>query len=341
MSNPPKQQQRSRMVAAEDDPWISVSLLAEHTFCPRAGIIQHESQEEDTGEEQFHSGRGRVRTYYALEEIQKDLSMWRKRTLWAVGALFGSVVFYGLGAILVRLSLGPSPSQRPPYAAQLSACSSTCCCLVPVSLLLSVICGFLWLNVYLSHYRPAVRAIASIPDPNHTSSQPVNWWALLNAGFESRRLSEALRYPRWRLVGCPWRILVKGDLRIPVFRKRPSRGTTGERLYRQHYARMAAYCHLIETCEGAKSPYGIIMYGHSHDGITVPNKPGTRKTFHDSLLATRETISALGRVDPPSPDNLNKCSACPHSWRDRDTGQSVCGERFTWRPPNIRDEWDR
>src|SRR6267142_923284 len=88
-------------------------------------------------------------------------------------------------------------------------------------------------------------------------------------------------------------------------------------LFKQHYARMAAYCHLLEKCEHAYSPYGIILFGNSHEGITIPCQPGTKKTFHDSLLSARTTIANFRQVLPPYPRNPQICVLCPHSRRDR------------------------
>ena len=48
----------------------------------------------------------------------------------------------------------------------------------------------------------------------------MNWFGLLNLGFESIRLDDSLRDPDWRFDGRPWRILRKGSLSIPVFRTR-------------------------------------------------------------------------------------------------------------------------
>jgi len=300
MHGHPQPRSGGRMAATDDTPWVSVSLLAEHTFCPRAGVIQHESREEDTGEEKFHAPRGKA--FYTIKQIEKELTKWGNYTLiMLVITLFSFV------------------------------------CVVPIFILLW--CFLRWADIYYSHYLPAKNARASVPNPEHTEPQPTNWWALIQAGFEPRRLDEGLRDPRWRLVGCPWRILVKGDLRIPVFRKRLGRGDSGDKLYRQHYARMAAYCHLIQECEGASSPYGIVLFGHTYTGMTVPATPWTNKTFHDALVATREMVASLpGKVPPaPSVQDRGKCKLCPHSWRDRTTGLSVCGQRFNWVPPNIRD----
>lgn len=316
MSKPQKQERHSPMLAGSYTPWVAVSLLAEHIFCPRAAIIQHEANMEDTGEEPMWASQGRKKRYYSIAAIKRDLRNWAS----------------GMGvAVLVTLILWA-----------VTADSGAAPCVVSLGLLVSAIVAGGFLNIYFVHYLPAVRAAACVPNPNHTESQAVNWWGFLNAGFVSRRLGEGLRDSKWRLVGQPWRVLVKGDLRIPVFRKRFRRDSaTAEKLYRQHYARMAAYCHLLEVCEGAKSPYGVVLFGDSHKGVTVPNQPGSRKTFHTGLLELRDTLSNYKHRTPP-PADLRRCKACPHSWRDRQTGTSVCGQRFNWRPPNIKsDEFDR
>jgi hypothetical protein len=195
----------------------------------------------------------------------------------------------------------------------------------------------LYICIFL--YIPAKLARASVPDSNHTESQVVKWWGLINAGFRPIRPQDQYRDPQWHLAGCPWRILVKGDLRIPVFRKRPSKGNSGDRLFKQHYTRMAAYCHLLEKCEHAQSPYGIVLFGNSHKGLTVPSQPGTKKTFHDSLVSARRTIATIPQVLPQHPANTQTCVLCPHSKRDVLTNASICGTRFYWNPPNYKDDY--
>lgn len=321
MNYPSGVRKSSRMVADRETPWISVSLLAEHIYCPRAGIIQCETQQEDTGEELFHLGRGKRRTFYDFPQLQRAL----KRTfLYTCFTLLLSILL-----ALITFTLGNESAELAAAGTFGLFCTSLAC----------VIGIFRWLFIYFALYLPAKLARASVPDPRHTEPQMIHWWNLINAGFRPIRPQEQYRDVQWHLAGCPWRILVKGDVRIPVFRKRLNRGTAGEKLFRQHYARMAAYCHLIEKCEKAWSPYGIILLGDTHHGITVPCQPGTKKAFHDGLVQTRTTLANQYHVLPSYPSHLQLCVLCPHSRRDRVTGMSVCGTRFGWIPPNYKDTY--
>jgi len=140
---------------------------------------------------------------------------------------------------------------------------------------------------------------------------------------------------RWKLAGRPWRILAYGDLRIPVWRRRPSKNPVSNRLYPQHYVRMAAYCHLLEQAEpGAISPYGIVLEKQSYIGMTVPNLIPAKRSFHDALVSTRTLLERLP-IEPPAPNNPSSlCTHCPHNRPDDLTGISICGARFHWTPPD-------
>ncbi len=305
----------SRMLATRDEPWVSVSLLAEYVYCARAGVIQHETAEEDTGEEQdrYHAARSKPpKVFYTLGQIRRELERLQKNLLvFALGTAF-SVIGYLF---------------RPMFALAIVIC-----------IVFLAIYGGQWLDIYFSHYLKAKNARAVVPDANHTESQAVQWWSLVNAGFQPTKPQDQYRDIQWHLAGCPWRVLVKGDLRIPVFKKRPRRQGE-ERLFKQHYARMAAYCHLLEKCEGAKSPYGIVLFGDTLAGMTVPNAPGSNKAFHDGLVGARATLAKLHDDEYiPHPDSKT-CKNCPHSKRDRATEESVCGTRFNWTPPNFRDDY--
>jgi hypothetical protein len=345
------QRQPSRMNAGRNDPWISVSLLAEQTYCPRAGIIQYETAAEDTGEELFHLGRTKIPAFYDFKQMIRAI----KRTFISIliisVILLVSFIFSDIFLFSVYLqepnntentsnlsTITPThitPS-APNYALLLGLLFGIVL-VVCLLLLIRNILRLLYICIFL--YIPAKLARASVPDPHHTEVQGVKWWSLINAGFRPIRPQDQYRDSQWHLAGCPWRILVKGDLRIPVFRKRPGRGNSGDRLFKQHYARMAAYCHLLEKCEHAQSPYGIVLFGNSHRGLTVPYQPGTKKTFHDSLVNARRTIANIPKVLPQHPANTQTCVLCPHSKRDNVTGASVCGSRFYWIPPNYKDNY--
>jgi hypothetical protein len=208
--------------------------------------------------------------------------------------------------------------------------------------------------------RNALSVTGKAPDPDSDEVQPVNWWEMYHAGFRAKKL-EKLWDENWKLSGRPWFFLYHGSLLIPVFRQhRPT-----EHLYPQHFVRMAAYCHLVETCVGKKTPYGIIIFGRTYDGVAIPNSPASRKAFHDELVKARRVVTAAHRddelPDAPAPDRSNLCFECPIGrptvWDGGDSDCQVrgvpvpvcpakgvgrrlyhsrCGDRFGWLPPHIR-----
>ena len=178
----------------------------------------------------------------------------------------------------------------------------------------------------------------------------------MKAGFESITYQDTLRDERWKLAGRPWRVLRKGGMRIPVFLMR-----RGNKVKFQHIARMAAYCHLIETCEGAESPYGIVLFNGTYDGIAIPNAPGPRKAFHSALVKSRKIINdSIEGKDPEPPSNRQICYYCPNGrpvsyipgeTEHKKMGEplpvhiipafpagydfhSACGDRFRWVAPH-------
>ena len=50
------------------------------------------------------------------------------------------------------------------------------------------------------------------PDPYHEEMQPVNWFGLLNLGYQSEEVHEPLRDGDWNFEGKPWRLLRPGQL---------------------------------------------------------------------------------------------------------------------------------
>ncbi len=314
---------QSRLAATDNTPWMSVSLLAEHTFCHRAAVIQHESNDADTGEDPPLLKGRRRRVYLTLGQLRRALK--RRRNVFAATMLATAAS----GAAY-------STTSNPWWGLLFYA-----------GVLASGITLFRWFGFWLTEWLPASRTSAKIPAADHTESAAVKWWSYIRAGYEPQRSEEGLRDTHWRLAGSPWRVLVHGDIRIPVFRARASKDGNN-RLYKKHWVRMVAYCQLIERCEGATSPYGIVLFGDSLKGYSLPVSPGSRKTFHDALVATRATVERLSMnrltgpghygvsFSPPN-DYATRCEKCPHSWRDRETGQSVCGQRFAWTPPNFRD----
>ena len=319
---------RSRIAASADTPWFGVHVLTEFIYCERAGLLAFERAKDEPYEEQVNL---RYLPEWSLSEIQRHLRVTLIRlALVLVVALCLSLVCLGC------------------YHAE----ADSLCWLAGAGAF-----GFGWLAwrqlrdgiTLFGRLRAARRAAPAMPKEDTTVCQPVCWWSLLRAGFDSVKYKDSLKDERLRLSGRPWRVLRKGSLRIPVFRLQ------GEpRLKRQHFARMAAYCHLLETCEGGHSPYGVVIFAGTYDGTTVPNSPASRKAFHDGLVKARSTLQR-NREGSQSrhPVNLNLCAGCPHGYPqvqvsrwfrpvkgyprrgvDGRLYRSSCGDRYRWTPPH-------
>ena len=332
---------RSRRLptAAATDPMIGVHVLSEFIFCRRSGLLALEKGVDDEGYDPEECPRLNYVPDYFLREIIEQLEavtarVWRFLTFAAAGTL----VLFLVGATVSWWLAG---------------------------LLLVPIAPFLYLFVLdvrgllLLHRRRTLAAEASgvAPDPNHQQSQQINWWALREAGFESIRLAGALHDRSARLVGRPWAVLQRGGMRIPVFlHTREDR-----KIFPQHRARMAAYCHLISTAERAQAPYGIILFAGSYDGITVPMNDANWSTLERGLEAARTVTRNLDqkRILPEQPNRLAICKKClfgrPERYKPGETevlvGDAVltatvtddvndnpcvsrCGTRYRWVPPH-------
>ncbi len=188
-----------------------------------------------------------------------------------------------------------------------------------------------------------------------TEITPVNWWTLRKSGFDCLR-PEKMHDPDARLTGRPWRLLVQGrHIRIPVVKKHRGRAVCRP----QHIVRLAAYCHLIEACEGGQAPFGILLFADSYDGLIIPFTQGHRVQFERAMQKAREDLAVyqLGRFVPDRPQR-EACDGCrwgkPRVHRfGHETvldGKSIaprltkgvngrlyhspCGDRFAWDPPH-------
>lgn len=141
-----------------------------------------------------------------------------------------------------------------------------------------------------------------------TRIQKVDWWSLRKAGFDCLMPADSFRDPELRLVGKPWRMLVKGtSLRIPVIRKHLGEANWGP----QHRIRISAYCRLIETCQGGESPFGILVFADSYDCLIIPNTIEEQGKFEEALYKAREFLRSYS-VSPTAPmwPTDNRCRGC-------------------------------
>ena len=329
------------LTAADGAAWIGVHVLTEFLFCRRAGLITFEQQRTDTGEEWDDGPRLDFLPDFSFDLIERVLQatwndIWKKLT-WTPPILL--LVF--IASLLIHWGI-----------------------------LLSLIPMALWLGVWLlgklgnvfelsRRLQIAREAIPQEPAADSAEMQPVNWWGLLKSGFQPQQYEGAHEVSAWQLCGHPWRVLVKGSLRIPVFRKRRGK----PEIYPQHKARMTAYCRLLEESEGGQSPYGVVLFGYGYDGVAIPNTGEHRQLLAEGLRDTRQLLMDVTTAGlmPDIPRPANVCHNCPlgrpHSYRpgesetvlngvqlpayrtrgeDRRQYHSICGDRFRWVPPHDR-----
>lgn len=320
---------------------IGVHVMSEHVFCPRAGLIAYESGE-DEGQEEKRLGP-RLGGFYeydehrfaeAIAERCAEMRLWL--TLSAPAGFLALVAWRVISPLAGAVALGP---------------------------LLYLVARF-WdstreLLALVRERRMLRKARVVEIDMRPEKSYEVNWWSLRKAGFDCLKLHEALRDRKDGVAGKPWRLLTKGNtVGIPVFRKH-----RGERVWHeQHVMRIAAYCRLIERCEGRKAPFGVLMFAGSYDCVVIPNSQHAQRKLDRVLSEAREFVwhQGQGKFIPAAPEP-GRCRKCPlgrprvYRLGETDTeldgvaiaplrtraknGQlyhSVCGDRFTWVPPHER-----
>lgn len=346
--------------AKPNDPWIGVHVMTEFLYCPRAGVLAHEHQIDDDAEDDSDAPANLdYLPLYDLRAIERRLPELRRQLQ---SVCIRRYIISGIiicVATMLALTILDDKWGIPPFA-------------VVVVMFLAV----LFLGTFsnravilrrnidrLEGARSAATDASPTELPLHfDENHPTNWWQLLKAGFESITYKDSLRDEAWRLAGRPWRVLRRGQVRIPVFRKRTGDQPNAQRLFRQHYARMAAYCNLLERVEGAKSPYGIILFGDTYDGVAIPrDTSGAWSALSIGLNNARHYVRAnsapTGVFGVPAHERA--CHSCHHGKPfvhrrgetehsrlgvqlpiygsvgvDGRTYHSACGDRFTWTPPH-------
>ncbi len=317
------------MKTRSDDPWLSVHAISEYCFCPRAGLIAYENKRSENYDEPPSFD---TLPKYEIEEIEEAIGT---KTKLLIRWLIAVVVL----AVLVPIAVNFEQHWYMVIAA--------------VGMLLGSwqsINTFLILLELQKRLDAIKRAKCVEPDPYLNEYQPVNWFGLLNLDFQSQKLKEPLRDDEWNFEGAPWRILIKGDLQIPVFRTRSRQVAPRE----SQVTKCMAYCRLVSVSLEKECPYGIILTGDDLSGFAIPNTQTFRQGFHDCIVKLRQLIqSTRYGIETKVDFDSSKCSGCPlgepHSVElgrhivqfgapvephtDRDGKHSDCGDRFKWHPP--------
>jgi hypothetical protein len=335
----PNEDVAARELSAErDDSFLGVNLLTEFVFCPRAGIIESEKQREDQGEdEQGPRANVNYMPPHELSDIVREI----ERTTRAM--------MRWLPVPIVSLGVTAAAGWWLGWCPAVTGVFLTMCLVKPLFTAMEQLKDLKDLYAFAQSRKPIE------PDFGRDKFPDINWWELRKAGFEPTLPPRRLEDENARLVGRPWRILIRGGVRIPVFKKRID-GPNPTEIHGQHLARMAAYCYLVERSTGAESPYGIVLFGYTFKGKAI-NAAAAWPQFRDGLLGARRVIRELKQGNPPSQPHPGFCSGCPHGKpfvrkRSADADaeralpviravgadgreyQSDCGDRFDWIPPH-------
>ncbi|MEO2091211.1 MAG: hypothetical protein ABGY75_17245, partial [Gemmataceae bacterium] len=318
---------------------VRVRTLGEFVFCPRAGLLSHASADEDDEPTDERMNLNFL-PEYSLALIEEQLAAQLRRlarwAAWVVGGLFLVVVAVW--------------NELPPLVPLALAVPSMLCVWKSLQALSAVI-------TLGDRRREALTATPAEPPADVTDDVPVRWWELLKAGFESVAYLEPLFDEELALAGKPWRVLKKGSLRIPVIRLPADNYHAGRYwVYEQHRVRLAAYAALLAACEGGQTPYAVVLFGGSYDGVAVPVLPATAVIAKLDELRRSLDLDRMGLPTPP-PTNPNVCSGCPlgrphvvtaANRKEEALGRKLhvitgpdgrayhcgCGDRFAWTPPH-------
>ncbi|MCA9150050.1 MAG: hypothetical protein KDA92_12145 [Planctomycetales bacterium] len=332
-----KRTPRRSLDATDDDPAVTASDVAEYTFCPRAGVSTHECKREELDDELPSLGR---MLWYEADKIEDDYGRSSYRLFWMVVGLLCSFAIFALTPLIAS----------PGAVFALLGGVGIWVCYFTLEF-------FTW-RVLSKRRLEFKLAVPCDPNPNSATIQNVDWFGLLAAGYDAFEPKKSLADPQWKLTGKPRRIIRKGGLAIPVHRVRSNGGPPKP----QHIVRAMALCHLVDVSEGASSPFAVILYSGSYQGITIPANQRNRELFYSALERARKGIrdSDLGERQPSEPPTASPCKNCPHG-RPRRASDGVptmrygeildpyvlvdrksriyhssCGDRFRWKPPHER-----
>jgi hypothetical protein len=286
----------------EQPPSLGVHVMSQFLFCPRAGIIASETNLDDTGSE-FHAAPalGGIPRYEIdrIERKLEELSAGLKRLLLTLTALTG------VGIVVAF--------REPLFGV-----------FVLVFEILGILISSVWWRRDVANWwtlrkrlREARRAKPREPNWNQNAQQEVHWWELIAAGFESIEPTRPLQHHDIALKGRPWRILHRGDQRLPVIRIRVNEdgGPMGAFQPRtQQQARMAAYAFLIETCERGHAEWVIVLFNNGDRGVAFPIGPHEWDAFRKGLPQARAEFrkyAESARHRPRPADEGRACRGCP------------------------------
>ncbi|MEM7312372.1 MAG: hypothetical protein AAF497_04395 [Planctomycetota bacterium] len=273
--------------------FLSVHALGQYAFCVRSAILAAERGDDQDVDEPLP--RLTYLPNFELERIEELLSE-KLRTVGVSLLYFVSMV--------VLMAIGVLTQNRRLF--------------YPI---LFISAGYLtWFGTQaiaimrlIYRRRTALLAEANEPEPDFFGTQTANWWSMLKAGFEPVNYQRPFRHPELPLEGCPWRVLERGDLRIPVIRSGSAKlGPIPKQLFEKHQVRLAAYAILLECTEHVQVPYGLVFPSDSPKGLALEVTDALRAKAVRMLreLHLRLKESQQEKIEPRLPDVRTRCEKC-------------------------------
>jgi hypothetical protein len=284
---------------------IGVHALGQYVFCRRSAILAIETGDQTDQDEPLP--RLTYLPNFDREKIEEVLS--------AKITQLGFYLFYSL-CLISLLHIGLAKQNRLIFYPSFLSFLVLAVCIVET---------FMSIAILAARRRKALNAEARELDPHFEKIEPVNWWSMLNTGYESIRYEQPFQHPELPLVGAPWRVLQRGSQRIPVVKAGGRRlGNDKQSLYPKHEVRLVAYALLLEASNHIQVPYGLIFPADSPSGLAFPITDELRVRAKKMLKDLERTLtdSQLRGMHPEMPGNRSRCANCelgrPHPISESD-----------------------
>ena len=275
--------------------FVSVHALGQYLYCPRAAILAMETGEDRDIDEPLP--RLTYLPNFSREQIEVELSKRAWMIIYSIPIAVGIVTLMSIAVERQQLLL-----------------------FYPMVFLGLAYIG--WLAAKLTEImqlslrrRAAIVAESYEPDRSVTGIQAVNWWSMLAAGYEPVNYQQPFRHPEYPIEGCPWRVLEKASVRIPVIRAGGDKlgGAAGE-LYPKYIIRLVAYAMLLESAGHLDAPFGLVFPMDSPKGLAVRITPALRektlRSLEEFVIKLRD--SQEHAVEPRPPEHRNRCLGCDY-----------------------------
>lgn len=272
---------------------ISVHAVGQYVFCRRSAVLAFETGDQSDADEPLP--RLTYLPNFDREKIEEILS--------AKITQLGFFLFYSL-CLIGLMNIGLARQSRLVFYPSLVSF------LVLAVFTLETISS---IAILAARRRDALRAEAREPDLHFRQTEPVNWWCMLNAGYEPIRYERPFQHPELPLVGAPWRVLQRGSQRIPVIKAGGRKlGSKKNSLYPKHEVRLVAYALLLEATSHIQVPYGLVFPVDSPHGLAFPLTDELRGRAQKMLKDLDQTIadSQLRGMHPEIPGNRSRCANC-------------------------------